>query len=378
MDQPAPAARLLLAAIVLSAIIGGAAGALVTASVVDGEADRPVADAVAALNETGGQADRIATVAAAVLPSVVRVDVRGIGAGESSGNASGVVIDEVGHVVTNHHVVAGATGISVTFADGTAADAVLIGTDPRNDLAVVRVDVDDDDLVPITLADSAELQVGQLAVAVGSPFGLNGSVTAGIISALDRPVDLRGPDGATMRMAGVIQTDAGISPGNSGGPLVDARGQMIGVNSAILSESFGSGVGFAVPASIVASVVADLIADGEVANPYLGVSGTTLPVAAAEHLDVAGGVFVERVEPGGPAEDAGIMPEDVITAVEGAQLMAVDDLVAAVRAAGVGATIVLDIVRDGAPSQVSATLIDAADQPSTTVPVTEAPTTEAQ
>ncbi|HUG85430.1 MAG TPA: trypsin-like peptidase domain-containing protein [Euzebya sp.] len=366
MDHPALTGRLLLAAVVLSALLGGVAGGLVTTLVVPDDADRPVADAVAALNEEGGQADRVAAVAAAVVPSVVRVDVRGLGTGESFGNASGVVFDEAGHVVTNHHVVAGATGISVTFADGRAAQAVLVGSDPRSDLAVVRVDVDD--VMPITLADSAQLQVGQLAVAVGSPFGLNGSVTAGIISALDRPVDLRGSDGSTVRLPGVIQTDAGISPGNSGGPLVDARGRMIGVNSAILSESFGSGVGFAVPSSIVASVVADLIADGAVATPYLGMSGTTLTPAAAGRLGVAGGALVEEAAPGGPADGAGIVAGDAITAVDGAGVMVMDDLVAAVQAAGVGATIVLDIVRDGVASQVSVTLIDAADHPGTAAP----------
>ncbi|CAN5256264.1 hypothetical protein BH23ACT9_BH23ACT9_29390 [soil metagenome] len=369
MDDPVGPVRtrLLLAAVTLSALLGGAVGAGVTAWLTADQPDRPVADAVAALAE-GGEADRVAVVATAVLPSVVRIDVRGIGAGGSgaggsgtgSGNASGVIIRADGYIVTNHHVIAGATGITVTFEDRTTVDAVLVGSDPRNDLAVIRVDRSG--LPAVRLADSAAVRVGQLAVVVGAPFGLAGSVTAGIVSAVDRPVDLRGPDGEIVRLPGVVQTDAGISPGNSGGALVDSRGRLIGVNSAILSDDFGVGVGFAIPASIVASVARDLIADGAVSNPYLGLAGSTLSPGAAAQLGLPAGTVVDRVVPGSPAAQAGIVPDDVVTAVDGMAVRSMDDLVRAVRAAGVGATIVLDVVADGTTRTASITLTDADEQ----------------
>lgn len=365
---PRPRPRALLGAIALSAVLGGAAGGGVAALLLREPRDRPVADAVAALAADGGEADRVAAVAAAVLPSVVRVDVRGIGAGEvegaigSSGNASGVLFDDEGHVVTNHHVVDGATSITVTFVDRTTATATLVGSDPANDVAVLRV-ADPPDLPPISLADPGVLQVGQLAVAVGSPYGLDGSVTAGIISAVDRPVDLRVPDGQVVRLPGVVQTDAGVNPGNSGGPLVDAGGRMIGLNSAVLSGDLGAGVGFAVPSGIVADVVADLIADGRAATPYLGLAGTTLDTAAAQAVEAPGGAVVDRVQAGSPADVAGLLPQDVVVAVDGVALAGMDDLVAAVRAAEVGATIVLDIVRDGTVQTVPVTLLDGGAQP---------------
>lgn len=353
-----PAGRRGLPALAAVAVVAALVGGLVGAGVVALTRDDPaVAPAVPVLSPAFGDGDRVADIAAAVVPSVVRIDVRGIGTGGASGNASGVVVDDEGHVVTNNHVIAGATSIEVTFADRSRADAVLVGSDPRSDLAVIRVEGDTPP--PVPFADGGSVRVGQLAVVVGSPFGLDGTVTAGIVSAIDRPVDLRGPDGEVVRLTGVLQTDAGISPGNSGGPLVGADGRLIGVTSAVLAEAFGGGVGFAIPVGTVRDVVAALIADGRVAQPYLGLAGTTLDPGVAAALDVAAGAVVDRVDPGGPASQAGIVPGDVITAVDGEPLAAMDDLVAAVRAAGVGATLALDVVRDGTARTVPVELADA-------------------
>ncbi|MGI9017420.1 MAG: S1C family serine protease [Euzebya sp.] len=303
--------------------------------------------------------DRVSSVAAVVLPSVVRVDVRGIGEG-GTGNASGVVIDDQGHIVTNHHVVAGVTGISVTFADGSRVPASLVGSDPNSDLAVIEVE--ETDHPPITLADPREIMIGQLAVVVGSPFGLNGSVTAGVISAVDRPIDLRGVDGELVRLPGVLQTDAGINPGNSGGPLVDGQGRLLGINSAMLGEDLGGEVGFAIPVGIVTDVVASLIAEGRVPTPFLGLSGSTVRASRAEELGIEGGALVEDVQPGTPAAQAGLNAGDVVVAVNTGGVRTMADVIQAVRGAGVGATIEVRYIRGNAVQIAQVTLVDATDR----------------
>ncbi|WP_370327681.1 S1C family serine protease [Euzebya sp.] len=349
-DDPGRAApRLGVTAVVaaLSALLGVAVGAWIAALVLDDPAG-PGAVAVG----DGGRGG-VADVAAAVLGSVVRVDVRGIGDG-GSGNAAGVVLDGEGHVVTNHHVVAGATAITVSTDDRHGLRAELVGSDPRTDVAVLAVpDLDAD---PIAVAPSADVRVGQLAVAVGSPFGLDGSVTAGVVSAVDRPIDLRVPDGSTVRLAGVLQTDASINPGNSGGPLVDSDGRMIGLASAVLGDQTAGEVGFAIPSDVVVAVVEELLASGSVATPYLGVAGSDLDAAAREALGVDGGALVERVAEGSPAAGAGLRAGDVVTAVDGEPLDGVDHLVARVTDAEVGARIDLRYLRDGAVRTATVTL----------------------
>lgn len=295
------------------------------------------------------------------LPSVVRIDVRGIEVG-SAGNASGVVIDGQGHIVTNHHVVAGATSIVVTSSDNNTARARLIGSDPRTDLAVIEVE--ESPGPAITVADPDGLAVGQPVVALGSPFGLDGSATAGIISALDRTIDLRGGDGVMTRLPGVLQTDAGINPGNSGGPLLNADGQLVGVNSSVLGEDFGGDVGFAIPAATVATTAAALIADGQIQTPYLGVALSDAPQVGATDTDTdggsepPGGALIERVDEGTPAALGGLAANDVIVAVNDTDISGVDSLVAAVTDAGVGATIDISYVRDRQVRVASITLTD--------------------
>ena len=203
-----------------------------------------------------------------------------------SGEGSGFVIDTEGHIVTNAHVVDGASSITVRFSDGSQADASLVGSDTSSDLAVIDVNVDASKLHPLSLGASDGLRIGQGVVAIGSPFGLQGTVTTGIISALDRTIDA--PNGYSI--PGAIQTDAAINHGNSGGPLLNAQGEVIGVNAQIASDSGGNdGVGFAIPVDTVKNVAGQLVEGGNVSHAYLGVSVTTVDAGAAETSGPAAG-----------------------------------------------------------------------------------------
>lgn len=253
---------------------------------------------------------------------------------------SGFVIDQQGHIVTNNHVVEDAEKLEVTFADGSTAEAKLVGRDPSNDLAVIKVDVPAGQLRPLKLGDSNTLQVGQLAVAIGSPFRLEGTVTMGVISSLGR--DLRARNGRII--GGVIQTDAAINPGNSGGPLLNSAGEVMGVNSAIFSPSGGNvGIGFAIPVNTVKRWVPELIAQGRARHPYLGITGQTITpaVAKALSLSVQEGVLLAQVSPGTPAAKAGLRGGDrqvrvgnvrvsaggdIVTAIDGTRMKKIEDL----------------------------------------------------
>ena len=206
---------------------------------------------------------------------------------------SGFVYDDQGHIVTNAHVVDGAQSVSVRFWDGSTHDATVVGTDPSTDLAVIKVDAPSSLLAPLALGDSDAVTVGEPVVAIGSPFGLEETVTSGIVSALHR--QMSSPNGFTIDDA--IQTDAAINHGNSGGPLLDSQGKVIGVNSQIESESGGSdGVGFAIPASTVQSIASQLLATGSVEHAYLGVGVATIPDSALSQLDLPQGVEITDVQ----------------------------------------------------------------------------------
>lgn len=290
---------------------------------------------------------------------------------------SGFVWDTEGHIVTNNHVVAGADVIQVTFQDGTTVPAEVVGTDPDSDLAVIRVDVPADQLVPVQVADSTQVRVGQLAIAVGNPFGLQGSMTLGIVSAVGRLLPVQSTAGGSQySVPDVIQTDAPINPGNSGGVLVDARGQLIGVPTSIISPAgVSAGVGFAVPSRIVQKVVPSLIETGTYQHPYMGITGTTLTPALAEAMDLPEGqrgALVIQVAPGGPAEQAGVQGSDqevevlgtaipiggdVIVAVDGEMIRSMDDLITFLsRNTEVGQTVQMTVLRDGEPLTLEATL----------------------
>src|SRR5215211_5477026 len=258
----------------------------------------------------------------------------GGGAQESQAEGSGFVIDDDGHIVTNQHVVDGATSITVTFANGHTASAKVLGTDASTDVAVIKADAPKSELHPLTLADSSQVQVGDGVVAIGSPFGLEGTVTTGIVSALGRTINA--PNDFTI--SGAIQTDAAINHGNSGGPLLDAAGHVIGINAQIESDSGGNdGVGFAIPSSTVRRVASQLVSGGSVAHAYLGVKLT----------DATGGAGVAQVRGDGPAGDAGMRVGDVVTAIDGKPVGSADQLVGAVDGHKPGDEVTLKVRRDG-------------------------------
>ncbi|MCM4076914.1 S1C family serine protease [Paractinoplanes hotanensis] len=302
----------------------------------------------------------LAQIASAVQDSVVSITT-------GNGEGSGVVISTDGYVVTNNHVVATAQGdkVTVIFADGKKADAAIVGTDPRTDLAVVKTS-GLSDLKAATFGSSAKMQVGDTVLAIGSPLGLEGSVTAGIISAKDRTIQSSGEgeqqspfgnnqqqqQGSSTTMSGLLQTDAPINPGNSGGALVNTNGEVIGINSAIAtSGSTGNiGLGFAIPSDKAKQVADDLMAGKKVSHPALGVS-----VTPAEN----GGALVSSVTPGSAAASAGLQQGDVITSADGKTIGDSDDLVAAVQSGTVGQKMTLDYTRDGEKKQITVTLAEA-------------------
>jgi 2-alkenal reductase len=293
------------------------------------------------------------------------IDPRAGPTGPSAGSGSGFVWDAAGHVVTNDHVVAGASRVGVRLASGEAVAATVVGTAPDYDLAVLRVDDAATPLRPLALGTSADLEVGQAAFAIGSPFGLRQTLTAGVVSALNRSL----PTAGGRELAGVIQTDAAINPGNSGGPLLDSAGRLIGVNTAILSGSGAfAGVGFAVPVDLVNRVVPLLIRDGRVPRPAIGVLAVGEETAA--RLGLAGVVIVEA-RPGGPADAAGLVgvdratgePGDAVLAVDGRPVATVAEMAAAFARAGVGARVELTVRRgrDGPTRTVEVPLADAGE-----------------
>ena len=294
-----------------------------------------------------------------VNPAVVNIVI-------GNGQGSGFLFDSNGYIVTNNHVVESGDDILVIFDDSRQLPARVVGTDPASDLAVIQVDAAEiADITPVTLADSDALKVGQIVVAIGSPFGLQSSMTTGIISALDRLFPgAVGPNGTTFQIPDIIQTDAAINPGNSGGPLLNLHGEVIGVNTAIESPVRGSsGIGYAVPANIVSNIVPQIIANGRVDTPWLGISGQILTEETAVTLglpDTQQGILVSEVIGGGPAAAAGLRGgnnPDIIVGVDDRLIVEFDDLLGyLVQQTVVGQTIELQILRDGQPQTVSVTL----------------------
>jgi 2-alkenal reductase len=291
---------------------------------------------------------------------------------------SGFIWSQDGYIVTNNHVVEGATKIEVKFADGTTVPATLVGTDPDSDLAVIKVDNPGFTLTPVTIGDSTSVKVGQVAVAIGNPFGLENTMTVGIVSALGRslPSTQGSANGGTYSIPDIIQTDASINPGNSGGPLVNDQGALIGVNSAIESSvNSNSGVGFAIPAAIVNQVVPALIKNGKYEHSYLGISGLSLTPDLAKAMNLSAtqrGALVENVEASSPAGKAGLLGSsqqatidsqsvnvggDLITAIDGSPIKTIEDVIAYLADhTNVGQKVTLTILRSGKEQSVDVTL----------------------
>ncbi|WP_173924414.1 S1C family serine protease [Agromyces sp. Marseille-P2726] len=388
------------AAIVAAALIGGASGAGITALITsdDGpvQTDNAGTSQSIVVNDTDS-VNQITAVAAKASPSVVTISVAG---GQGAGTGSGIILSDDGYVLTNTHVVTldGATGdpvIQVKTDDGRLYDAELVGTDPLSDLAVIKL-ADASGLTPLEFADSDELNVGDTAIAIGAPLGLSGTVTNGIISALNRSIDvassaapttpdesqgdggesdspfdfffdLPNPDGSQPQEptnAGqvslpVIQTDAAINPGNSGGALLDSEGRLIGVNVAILSAGGASaqagniGVGFAVPSNLAERIAKEIIENGSATH---GLLGATVTSAQADEESTTVGALITEVTPGGAAEQAGLQSGDIVTEFNGVRITDQTDLTAQVRALPGGAEADLTFTRDGDSQTISVTV----------------------
>jgi S1-C subfamily serine protease len=283
----------------------------------------------------------VVDVSANVTPSVVKIDAKRAPGGRELGSGSGFVFTPDGYILTNSHVVHGAPALEVTTSDGRAMPAHLVGEDPDTDVAVVRAH--GEDLVPVTLGDSTSLRVGQLVVAIGNPYGWSGTVTAGVVSALGR--SLRGKSGRLLD--DVIQTDAALNPGNSGGPLVDARGHVIGVNTAMIG--FAQGLCFAIAVNTAKFVASRLMRDGRVRRSWIGVGGQTaqIPRKVVRHHELvhATGVLVSQIEPGSPAAKAGLAPGDVIVAFDGQPVSGIDALIKLLTEEKVGVSVPVTAVR---------------------------------
>ena len=324
---------------------------------------------VAGTKEAGAPADPagvpdgepVARVAAQVAPSVVQVNVRAVqetpfGTQEGEGLGSGVIYRRDGFVLTNNHVVEGASEVNIAFADGTTEQGEVVGTDPATDLAVVRVDRRG--LPAASFGDARDLTVGELAVAIGSPSGFQSTVTSGVVSGVGRevPAELTGGRQETS-LVDLIQTDAAISPGSSGGALANRDGEVVGINVAYLppAETGAESIGFAIPAYTATSVADQLIENGEAVGPYMGVSLTDLAPETARRFGVEAefGALVAEVEPSGPAARAGIQAGDVVTALGEQEVRGSGDLVSALRRYVPGDRVEVTVLRDGAEERIN-------------------------
>ena len=341
-----------LAGLALVAVLVGAAGGLVGRFSADGadgltDPDPTITQTVDAIARPPGS---VADIARRTVPAVVSIEIR---VGDEGGTGSGVVIDPGGYVLTNNHVIAPAATangaqIEVIFHDGIRAPAQVVGRDPKTDLAVIRVDVANP--VVATFGSSAGLVVGDSVIAIGSPLGLAGTVTDGIVSAVDRPVRLDGSGTDTNAVIDAIQTDAAINPGNSGGPLVDATGAVVGINTAIRSLGIGEGgsigLGFAIPIDDARVIAEELIRGGAVTHAEIGVNPRSVSDGTTD------GAQVQNVQQGGAAAVAGIVEGDVIVRVGNRTIGGADELIVAVREHNPGDTVEVELIREGRPLTV--------------------------
>jgi putative serine protease PepD len=337
---------MLATAMTSAALIGAGSVAAVTAFVDSDPATAPQVT-VGEAQPTADSSSSVATIYKNSNTAVVEIAVTSAGGagGTQGAQGSGFVYDEQGHVITNQHVVDGAESVEVTFSNGKTYDATVVGSDPSTDIAVLDVDAPASVLEPLELGDSSELEVGDGVVAIGSPFGLEQTVTTGIVSALHRQITA--PNNFAIDDA--IQTDAAINHGNSGGPLLDLNGNVVGVNSQIESESGGNdGVGFAVPSNTVKRIADALIADGSVEHAYLGV--------ATEDVEGSTGAGIAEVRPGTPAAEAGLQNGDVVTEIDGESVESADELRQLIDAKRPGDKTVLTVERDGDTQTLEVTL----------------------
>lgn len=328
------------------ALLNGPAGASPAEDTGPGAINRPQPSDAELLD---AYSSAIVSVVDAVGPAVVHLEVsmprqNGRTRGEVAGSGSGFFFTPDGFLLTNSHVVHGASSIRATLSDGSTYTAHLVGDDPDTDLAVLKVDHSAPAFA--TLGDSSGLRVGQLVVAIGNPLGFQATVTAGVVSALGR--SMRSQSGRLIE--GVVQTDAALNPGNSGGPLVTSRGEVIGVNTAIIAGA--QGICFAVPSRTAEFIASRLIRDGRVRRAYLGISGQTIRFTRRQadryHLSAPGAVLLTHVEPNSPAERAGLAPRDLLVSVGTTPVTSVDDLHRCLSEQSIGARLELVLFRAGA------------------------------
>lgn len=394
--------KVLIAAAALAALIGGGVGGGVAATVGSaGSSGITTTSAGTTIVNNTDSINAVTAAAAKATPSVVTISATSSGA---SGSGSGIMLDDQGHILTNTHVVTldGATSkatLEVQLADGTVRSATTVGTDPTSDLAVIKInDTGGLKLTPATLGDSGALNVGDTTVAIGAPLGLSNTVTTGIVSNLVRTIevassaanDSNSESGGSDSFGGspfqfeipgqqgqsksntssislnVIQTDAAVNPGNSGGALVNASGEVIGVNVAIASadtsgasSSGNIGVGFAIPINYAKRVAGEIIEKGSASHGMLGASVTTSPASDNASEAFGDGALIKEVTGGGAAEKAGLKKDDVITAVDGRAISEATELTAAVRQAAAGQTVTLTVERDGSSQEIEVTLGEA-------------------
>jgi putative serine protease PepD len=344
-----------------SLLVGGGAGvggaAIYLAAQDDSAGTTPGGSAARTVSTAPDRADgSVESVADKVLPSVVQIEVAGP---QGEGSGSGIILSEDGRILTNNHVVEVAEGggsLRVSFEDGTTATAQIVGTDPLTDTAVIQAE-GVSGLTPATIGDSSSLSVGQDVVAIGSPFGLDATVTSGIVSALDRPVNVGTDAAGNATTYPAIQTDAAINPGNSGGPLVDMNGAVVGINSSIRSVSSGTGeagsigLGFAIPINEVLPIVDQIVAGETPTHARLGIS-----VGDTDTQTVGEGAVIRQVNPGSAAEQAGLRPGDVVTRVDDRRITGADSLVATIRSYRPGDAVTVTYFRNGDTRTATLTL----------------------
>lgn len=363
---------LLVAVALISALIGGFMGAYLVPyiygstpeAVFSGNQVQSSGGSEQVINISGDAVSPATAVSKKLTPSVVNISVSqgprdSIHSGITSGVGSGVIYTSDGYIITNNHVVSGAREIVVTIGTDEVR-ARLVAADPETDLAIIKVDKAG--LTPAEFGSTKDLQVGEPAVAIGSPFGFEHTVTSGIISALNRNVTI--PDeqrGENVTYTDLIQTDAPINPGNSGGVLSDARGRVIGISTLIISSSgTNEGIGFAIPAETAKNVADQLIKSGKASHPYMGIGGRNVSDIANGNssIPVKEGAIILEVVPGGPAEKAGLRKDDIITEVDGSPVADMDELIAAIRQKKVGDNLEITYLRNNSSNQAKLILVE--------------------
>jgi putative serine protease PepD len=346
----------LWAALGTALVVGGVAGGLIVgATKSSGSA---VSAGTAAASSTAS-ACPVTSVANHVIPSVVTIAASGPAGG---GTGSGEVIRPDGYLLTNNHVISVAASggsVAVLFADGHTEPATITGRDPQTDLAVLKVQTSHQ-LKVISLGSSSSVQVGQPVVAIGAPLGLSGTVTSGIVSALDRTVEVPGENDRSALLVSAVQTDASINPGNSGGALVNCEGKLIGVptaGAAVPNSGGGSiGLGFAIPVDLAKHIADEIIATGRVTHAFFGLQTVPIPPAAAAQAGLPEGLYVQGVTPGGPAAAAGLRPSDVITKIDGESATSNIQLQELTLTKNPGDTVSIEYTRAGQPATATVTL----------------------